>query len=209
AEFLEHKAKIEKGEIVQEFRFVADFQTISLPYLPIEILQKHVFENLSTGTRVLIIFNSLAQAIQTLHKSAEMREQLIQNFKTTNLSQKELLILYFGIPYNGGHINNEYPSSIENLFDLTNNTAFFSYLLCRDLVKHGRRLARRFKIRYGKNVSINRPDFAKAINSGLMPKESDYAEWLGIFKTSAKRPKKTFFARIRNKWYWWHKRGLA
>ena len=207
--FLEHVARRNRGEHVEEFRFLADWQTISSPYLPIEILQKQLFEKLSVRGRALNLVTTLAQTLETLKETFEKRNELIKGYQNRNLSQEELYILYFGLLYNGGHVNNEYPSSLEILFDLTNDAAFFSQLLCKDLVKHGRRLARRFKVKYGEGApSVDKPDFFKAIASGLMPKAENYSDWLTMFIVKP-RPKRSRFSRIRSKWYLWKKRGLA
>lgn len=209
AGFLDHIARRQRGENVPEFRFLADWQALSLPYLPVEILQKQLFEKLSVRGRALNLITSLTQSLGTLQETFEKRNELIRSYQARNLSQQDLPILYFGLPYNGGHVNNEYPSTLDILFSVTNDSIFFSHLLGKDLIKHGRRLVRRFEIKYGKDAPrIDKADFSIAIARGLMPPSDDYRDWLTMFMVKP-RPPKSFWVRTRNRWHFWRKRGLA
>lgn len=199
----------QRGVSVPTSRFDADLQQLSLPYQPIAVLQTQLFEKLSVRGRALNLITTLAQILETLHQFLEKRNELIKHYQTQNFSSDEFNILFFGLPYNGGHVNNEYPSCIDSIYTSTDDGAFCAQLLCKDLVKHGRRLAQRYKIKFGKDApQIDKPDFSKAEKNGLMPKPDNYSDWFAAFVVRP-RPPKSRWGRVRNKWYFWRKKGLA
>jgi len=190
-------------------RFQADLQDLSFPYQPIDILQNLMFDSLSVRGRPLSLITTLAQTVESLKQVLDQRNQLAESYRKENLTPAEFNIQFFGLPYNGGHINMRYPSCIDAIYSYTNDAAFFSYLLSKDLVKHGGRLRRRYKIKFGKGAPfIDKPDFSKAIANGLMPKVEDYTDWMTAY-IARKRPAKSRWARFRNKWYRWRKKGLG
>lgn len=208
-EFLLRIRQLRKGKELELRSFKANLSALSLPYLPIDILQKQLFETLSIRGRALNLITTLAQTIETLKYGTQKRNELLQGYKATNLSNDALISLYFGVRYMNGPLNVEYPSSLKILSRFTDDGAFFSQMLCKDLIKHGRRLRQRFKFKYGAGAPpVDRPNFTKAIVSGLMPKNEDYAEWFGAF-TRRPRSKRSLYVRVRSKWYFWKKLGLG
>jgi hypothetical protein len=181
--------KRERGEISSEvrFEFQADFQTLSPMPLPIDSLQRQLFEKLSTVGRPLGLATTLAQTAHELNSLLEKRNQLIEAFKANlNKEQERLPFLYFGLPYAQGHIDQNYPDTITGIYDQTDNGIFFSQLFCKDLVEHGEHLAKLFAKKFGNGApKISKPDFTKAEAAGLMPSADKYGDWLSGF---AKHP---------------------
>jgi hypothetical protein len=100
-----------------------------------------------------------------------------------------LISIYFGLPQGKSRvINLEYPALIDAIYRQTDDGIFFSKLLCSDLFEHNRRLAERFKRRFGKGAPaiIDKPDFTKAEAADLMPNDADYADWFTLFVKGAK-----------------------
>lgn len=117
--------------------------------------------------------------MHSLSTSLEKRNQLIESYKLANVPISAPL--YFGLPQDG-HINQDYPSTIEAIYSQTDDGIFFSQLLCKDLVEHGEQVTAKFKKKYGKVApTINKPDFAKAEALSLMPKADNYADWVSMF----------------------------
>jgi hypothetical protein len=118
------------------------------------------------------------------------RNNLIQSYKQQSPLPTNLLIhLYFGLPYGGGHVNQDYPASLEAMYELTDSAIFFSHLLCGDLGEHGDHLAAEFKQKFGSGApTIAKPDFKKAEDAKLMPSADSFADWLGMF---VKKPNAT------------------
>lgn len=186
-DFLNHQNKVRVGEICKDqvFNFLADLQSLSLPQLPVDILQAQVFEKLSLMGRPLNLATTLSQTAHSLSESLEKRNQLIEFYKVNALARKDgFVALYFGLPQDG-HINQDYASSLDAIYNQTDDGIFFSQLLCKDLVEHGEQIAARFKKKYGKDApTINKPDFTKAETLGLMPEAENYADWAGMFVKS-------------------------
>lgn len=198
AALLDHQNKRRLGEISKDklFEFSADLQTLSLPQLPVDILQTQVFEKLSLMGRPLNLATTLSQTAHSLSASLEKRNQLIESYKVNAPTLQDVFVaLYFGLPH-GRYINQDYPSSLDAIYSQTDDGIFFSQLLCKDLVEHGEQIAARFKKKYGKGApTINKLDFTKAETLGLMPKADNYADWVTMFVKNTDSP--TFLERIR------------
>lgn len=80
--------KRELGQISKDeiFHFKVDLQTLSLPPLPVDILQNQVFEKLSLVGRPLSLTTTLSQTMHSLSASLEKRNQLIESYKAANES---------------------------------------------------------------------------------------------------------------------------
>lgn len=184
---LDHKKNRELGHISKdkEFHFTADLQTLSLPLLPVDILQRQVFEKLSLVGRPLSLTTTLSQSVHSLSASLDKRNQLIESYKAGNDGISPAL--YFGLPQTG-QINQDYPSVIDAIYNQTDDGIFFGQLLCKDLVEHGNQIAKQFKKLFGKDAPmITEPNFGKAEKSDLMPNTDKYVDWLTMFvkKTSS------------------------
>jgi hypothetical protein len=189
AEFLEHKRKRETGEVGKDaiFEVKLDFQTFTLPPFAVDILQTQTFEKLSLVGRPLLLVTSLRQALHSLEQALAARNALIASYKADSpVSQDALIPRYFGLLYSGGNVNQNYPSSIEAIFSLTDSALFFSCQLCRDLTEHGDHIVAAFKKKFGSGApSIARPDFTNAETTNLMPASDSFADWIGMFVNQA------------------------
>lgn len=173
------------GEIL-EIRF--DMETLSLPPLPIDILQRQIFERLSLVGRPLAITTVLAQTIHTLNDLFKKRDALIEEYKS---GRRTLTIpLYFGLPVDGS-VNNDIPSFIDGICSMTDDGIFFSRLLGKDLVAHGNRLVADFEQSFGAGpAKLQESTFEDAERLGLMPDEAHYQDWFTKFKIATPQPKK-------------------
>jgi hypothetical protein len=189
AEFLEYKRKRDTGEVGKDatFELQMDFQTFTLPPLAIDILQTQAFEKLSLVARPLLLVTSLRQALHSLEQALTTRNALIASYKANSpVSPNVLIPLYFGLPDGQGRANQDYRTSIEAIFSLTDSAIFFSCLLCKDLTEHGEHIAATFKKKFRSGApSIARPEFAKAKAANLMPAAESFADWIGMFVKGA------------------------
>ncbi len=189
---LEFQRKRKNGEIQDdvEFVFQADLQSLQTGSLPTDILRAVVFERLSLVGRPLNLVMTLAQTAQSLDGSVEKRNALIERYKTEFAhDNRNLTPQYFGFPYGNGHINLEYPGSVEAIYNQTNDGIFFSNLLCKDLHDHGQHLADEFKKKFKEEAPrVSKVDFSTVAD--LMPDEKDYADWTSAFvkKVNVKHP---------------------
>ena len=181
------QAGVKSGQIPDNeiFQFEADLKTCETMFVPIEVLQKLIFEKISLDGRPLILNSNLIRAVQSLNNAIQKRNQLIEGYRAkTPMQSKDFATQYFGLPYSGGHIDNNYPSCVEFIYKSTDDCIFFSKLLCEDLVAHGEQLKKKF----GEDApKIYTPNFNKAVEFGLIPDESKYSDWTNLFvKADAK-----------------------
>lgn len=190
-QFLNDKASLENfyqqrasGQISKDspFHFVADLKTFAAPILPTETLKELVFDRISVHGRPLSLVSQLVDSSQGLRTAIEKRDVLVERFKDGSVSQAELPMYYFGLTLGGGHINQEYPDLISAIHSHVNDIAFFSALLCDDLVAHGNLLVEAFGKRIGKGApKISQVDFSRPREKGLIPPEAEYIEWINAF----------------------------
>lgn len=164
------------------FAFRADFQSLPPLTLPIELLEKQIFEKVSAKGRALGLTITLITTIQSLNRSINHRNTTIQWIKENVPTEEHerLVQLYFGLPDRNGHIDNNYPDTINAINNLTDDCIFFSKLLCADLKEHGTKLKENLR---DKSIVISEPDFEIAEKAELMPDEENYDDWYKMFKS--------------------------
>lgn len=167
----------------QAFEFQADFPTITPLLIPTDVLQSIVFENISLNGRPLSLATTLTQTAYSVNDSLQKRNQLIDEYRAKSPLPDNILVpIYFGLPDGNGHIDNSYPATIDAIYSQTDDCIFFSNLLSQDLVQHGEEIRKGYIKKFGKTVpTINKPDFTKAEQSGLMPDAKNYVDWIDMF----------------------------
>lgn len=182
AAFRQHMQARQAGSVAPDavIEIAFDLQTLSLPPLGVDMLQGHVLGRLSVTGRPINLTITLNQTVHDLSKSLEKRNDLIEGYKA---GKPELNpALYFGLPQQG-KTNADYPTTVAAIHSQTDDAIFFSLLLCKDLEKHGKEVAKAFAKRFGKGAPrISELDFQKAIDLELMPSDENYADWLSSFQ---------------------------
>jgi len=168
------------------FVFRAELQTLMLPKMPTELLERYVFEKVSIRGRALATAVQLASSIEGLAKAIENRNGLIDEFRGLPLNQR--LNYYLGLRSAEGIIDERYGATVAGIFDQTNDCIFFSRVLAEDLLKYGNRLRGRHLRRLIFGLpKLEGADWTKAATSGLMPSDELYKDWLDGFKHDSSR----------------------
>lgn len=184
------KAKRDAGQIASdvEFHLQMDMRTYPAPIVPIETLKHVVFQELSAVGRPLALVAVIEQSLIGLNNSIAKRDQLIQRFATGKVPANKQVQYYFGLPLQGGHINQEYPDLVEAIYSYVDDLAFFSYQLCNDLMKHGAKVRDALIKKPSKQVpNVSEVDFSGPLKSGLMPPDSQYSDWMNAFVERAEK----------------------
>jgi hypothetical protein len=171
------------------FEFRADFRTLQMPLVPTDILQKQVYEGISTTGRPLGLIAAISGSVDSLKDTIQKRNILIERSRELDpAAEGQLAAFYFGLPYGPGHVNTEYPDSIESLNISTDDVIFFSELLMKDLMEHGNRILKQYnKITKVNKEKISSVDLTEPREQGLMPDEADYADWVKGFQSAAQQ----------------------
>lgn len=180
-EFLEQKATGQRqGNAAYEF--TADLKEFSCPTISLGALKDLIFNNMSASGRALAVVIELDQSVKSLESAFKKRTQFIQGTLDGRIPEDKLPHLYFGKPDAAGNINREYHDTILAIESSVDAAIFFSSLLCRDLTAHNEKLKVRYVNKFKKSApKINKGDFSEAEKIGLMPKETDYQDWLSGF----------------------------
>ena len=178
------KTKRDAGQIAKdvEFHVQMDMRTFPAPVVPMETLKHIAFQELSAVGRPLALVAVIEQSLIGLTAAIEKRDQLIKRFATGDIPEKVHAQFYFGLPLQGGHINQEFPDIVEAIYSYVDDLAFFSSLLCSDLMKHGARVRDALVKKAPKQVPhVSEADFSTVVKSGLMPPDTQYKDWLNAF----------------------------
>jgi len=184
ADLEEFKAKRNAGQIAAdvEFHVQMDMRTYPAPIVPIETLKHIVFQEISAVGRPLSLVAVVEQSLIGLTAAIAKRDQLIQRFASGDIPEQVHANYYFGLPLQGGHVNQEFPDTVEAIYSYVDDLAFFSSLLCNDLMKHGSKVREALVKKSPKHVPhVSEADFSGPVKSGLIPPDSQYSDWLNAF----------------------------
>lgn len=178
------KAKREAKQVAAdaEFHIQLDMRAYPAPIVPIESLKHIMFRELSVVGRPLALASVIEQSLNGLTAAIAKRDQLTQRFGTGEIPEKVHAHYYFGLPLQGGHVNQELPDLVEAIYSYVDDLAFFSSQLCSDLMKHGAKVREALVKGLSKQVlHVSEVDFAGPLKSGLIPPDSQYKDWLNAF----------------------------
>lgn len=182
---LEHKRKRDIGQIQGNaaYRFRADFRNLPTTVLPTDTLRDTVLSKVSAHARPLSLVASIVEYSALLNGAIVKRNELSLRFRSLVESQDpDVPARYFGLPYQGGHIDAEYSDALLGIGNYADDVIFYSYLLCQDLFQHGTALRKRFEARHGSGApKVSEVKFDEAKASGLLPDESHYKSWMTAF----------------------------
>ncbi len=200
-DFVEHLRKRQTGEIQgnAEYRFTLGLMTLTLPKLPTESLRTLVLDRVSAVNRPLHLVVEIVQSDDTLRMCLERRNEQIEEVKKTDgLNEKGSAQRFFGLPFDGGHVDQSVEQVLQAIVQTNDNLIYFAYLLCKDLMKHGDGLVAKYKERLGdtKVPSITSIDFSGRIADGTVPPATQFIDWETNFVTRKLPP--TRWQRIRH-----------
>ena len=105
-----------------------------------------------------------------------------EKFATGEFPKEQHVQRYLGLPLPEGHVHQEFPDTVEAIGSYVDDIAFFSHLLCKDLMKHGEKVRTALHSKPSKRVPrVTEVDFSGPLNSGLMPDEAAYSDWANAF----------------------------
>lgn len=180
-----------------------DLRSLLLPPMPLRVLRQLVFEKLTLSGRAPRLQIAVEESANSLRQFSEKRNEPIERYKGSNLTNERLAELYFGVPGKlGSSINEEYPSCMNAIHMHTKDGIFFSQLLCKDLEQHGKQLGERFARKYGGHVpTTTSVDLSELEKSGLIPDAVHYPNWMTNF--SEKTPNaRSRWERFKRKVLW-------
>jgi hypothetical protein len=157
--------------------------------VPIQVLERYVFEKISVRGRALAAAVDLVGAIDGFDKSVKYRNDLIAEIGKESPVQADLLMeRYFGLRNANGVTDERFKVSLEAIYNQTDDCIFFSRILAADLLTYGNRLRQKNAWKYRLGVpKLKGVDWSTAEGQGLLPSDEAYASWLGGFRAERTR----------------------
>jgi len=185
----EIKRRHDAGEVIGPGERVIVTNLVQLPelHVPIDALTALVFDKVSAGARHIGLLLAVQNAIRDLNLFIQRRNQLCAQFR--EISPEIRAPLYLGLPIPQGR-DETYPHCIFNIYQSTNDLAFFAAHLATDLQQHGKRLSERYAKAFRTSPPhVNEMKFDTPRAKELMPPEVAYSDYLSMFKqVEAKKP---------------------
>jgi hypothetical protein len=177
------RARTHRGPPPLVYDFHADLQTITPVIVPIQVLERYVFEKVSVRGRALAAAVDLVGAIDGLDKSIKYRNDLIAEIHKESPVQPDLLMeRYFGLRNANGVADERFKAGVEAIYNQTDDCIFFSRILADDLLTYGNRLRQKNAWKYRLGIpKLKGADWSTAERQGLFPANEAYASWLGGF----------------------------
>lgn len=167
----------------QVYEMTADLRLFPAPVVPIDTLKTLVFEKISAYGRPLALVSVLEQSLTGLAQAIAHRGRLIQRFQSNAIPKERFAHHYFGLRQVSGETDQEYSDTVSVISSYTDDVAFFSSLLCQDLIKHGEKVRALVAKPSDKSVpKVSKADFSGPKAKGLLPSDKNYADWLAGFQ---------------------------
>lgn len=194
-EFQRKLPKDQQGRL--EVRF--DMRTITLPSMPVDRLRSIVFERITITGRGIQLASMLMLQIEELRISCARRNDFISEFRT--LDKQRQINRYFGFRDAHGNTDENYLNAVEAIYFENDCAMFFSWLLCRDLSRHSKSIARSLRRwPWQKIKNVHYANFVPAEEKGLMPPFEGFNDWTGYKR---ERPvKRSRWFRLKRNVYW-------
>lgn len=160
------------------FEFRMDLQSIPEILVPDERLQKIVFEKISIVGKPINLASVLVRSIHALGQSIAKRNQLIEKFREIDRDDHDTKTrLYFGLPDEHGHVDENYPSVMKAISNQTDDCIWFSKALIEELSKHGEKLKKTYEREFrGQPPNVTSVDLS-LVEEGLLPPDENFVDW--------------------------------
>lgn len=142
-----------------------------------------------------ILLPEVQAQVSAAFASSENIERLISNrnawiseFRSKDLTEHEVMILYFGIPDGKGTLDTTYFDLVTNLGDCTNDLIFHSYMINYRVSKVLLQKMENYRVTY-KNAPFSIPFFGLNAQekAELLPDFKNYSEWM-VESVEIKKP---------------------
>lgn len=167
----------------EPFKGIVDMREVSTPFFPTETISEIIYGKITAPTRVATMFSALNHSTNSLIELFMKRHQIIYEWKSNqNITEKEKLEIYLGLVQEDETVDERYSNIMDEISKSLDNCIFYSYTIVKDLNKYGCILAKKFGKDTSIVVGIKLPN--ELINSGLMPDENNYRDWIDGFKSN-------------------------
>lgn len=163
-----------------------NFQRFPPPVIPIGAIQEILHSRVSVVGRTLAAASELMSAAERLTNTVLERDAILEKFVDESIPKAEAKWVYLGIrPAKDGVTDQRYPDIVESIDFYASHIAFFSHILCGDLMEHAGKvrgeLLKNFKRLRG-IPEVSRVSFEGPLKLGLLPPDSDFEKWLRGFQ---------------------------
>ncbi|WP_157505490.1 hypothetical protein [Geminicoccus roseus] len=177
-EFAENTDDIPEGILVNfHIEFLLD--AVDPPVVPLARIESLIFEKIPSHGRLLGATASMIRCMSALNGAVNRRNAFITDMMAKEYQGVEGYSKYFGLVTDRGRVDETHPSLLEIIESSMNSTIGFGRIIQKELVKLGKRRARKL----GDSAPrINEPNFGKAERSGLLPNEEVFQNWSALYR---------------------------
>lgn len=157
-----------------------DLQSFSPFLVPVQHLEKVIFENLSPSARIFAGMCALSGEVFALKHSLEQRDSLIAEFKNNpNWSAQKKAELYLGLRDQHGHIDERFKTNVRAIVDQTDNCIWFAKFVAENLVIYGNDVLKKNRLLFMGVRKFKNANWSAVADD--IPKDQKFAGWLRGF----------------------------
>jgi hypothetical protein len=179
------EAKRNRQRFKEEYHLKMNLLRFPIPSIPIMRMEEILFSRISSTGRELSIMQQIELSLQGLVEASNERSKLVEMFSSNSIEKSVAPYMYLGVRQPDGTTDQSYPSLVEALDTYAQDVAFFTHMLCSDLVAYGGRLRKKIieesSFFDGSVPRVSEIDFSSAQANGLLPSSEGYESWLAGF----------------------------
>lgn len=171
----------------QTFFFEADLKKFPALSFSTETLQKKIIDAINLSPTTLTLILRLSDSYDELKGYLAERNFIVDQIQKSSLTDKEMVPIYYGLPTPKQNIiNRSYPDTLEAIYQKNDDVLFFSYHLAKLLKLTAEARLKSKELPQPKVVKL---DFTPAENSGLLPADNMYQDFIDSIAKETNRYK--------------------
>lgn len=188
AEFIERVKNRKPDEVID---FHADMQTLDIVRVPIEALQRLLFDRVNSPTRAISLMGVVDRTVHGLNNYIRARNDLCDEFRKNGVHPA----IYYGLTTPNG-ADERYSSTLKAIQTYTDDLIYFGMMLGNDLMKYANAEKAKLPKRQRKLAPIIvSANFDKGAD--MLPNPANYPDWETMFVAAPKPPDLRFWTRTR------------
>ena len=178
--------------------FAPNLMTLPIVKVPVERLEKTVFERLDIRMEALAATVELGKAFDLLNTSLIGRNDILAKWADgPKVRDDEVMYRYLGI-HRPDRADTRYKDFLFAIEKYCEDCIYFDMMVSEAICEYGQKLRRKYRHHiFWRLPKVSVPDFSKAKELGLIPDKKEYERWHIGFKRLPNRREqiKAFFSR--------------
>jgi hypothetical protein len=195
--FKAERAKKVSKEERPVFAYEADLLMLPTIQVPIDRLEKSVFDKIALGTKPLALMIELIKSFNLANAAISSRNELIGSwYAGPPLVPDQFIVKYLGLKSESG-VDGSYRTTLYGIESYTDDCIYHAKTLSEWLTEYGKKVRRNYRHHiFWRLPKVAETDFSSQEAKSMLPDPKDYEQWMSAFRSSPTRLEwiKSFFS---------------